>query len=928
MTAWPLLLAEAPARTFFELARLQSLTEWWQWLLLLAASVLVAGFILLMYVYDSRELTRGLTILLVALRVLAFIGLLVFFLNLEKRSERKIVKNSRAVLLIDTSQSMGLQDADSTSIPAAPSRIEHIVAELSQGDMLNALRKKHDVVAYRFDQDAKPSEIASFPKLVSGEDAPGDQAVSLDRLAGSLTDARRWATVAGGLFVFSLLAGGCTLFARLANAKPESVSWMLLASTSFLLASVGVLALASLRNSELHLLAIVGLREPSAPEKNRSQPDEGPSLAEKPPEIDWKERLVPRGAETRLGEALRFLVNKERGGPIAGIVLLTDGNNNAGVDHTVAAAAAQDAGIAVFPVGMGSNKRPVNVRVVDLEAPPRVFPEDRFTLTGYLQLFDSRDRSVRVEFLSRPASDSETGPETVEDERRIDLRGNGDVTPVKFEIIPTQEDIGKKVYKLRVVPPEQDVDRRDNEKTATVQIVARKNKIFVMAGGPSRDYQFLRNQLYRDKNTEVNVWLQSGRPGISQEAHNLAFNFPKTADELFEYDCIVAFDPDWQALDEEQTNLLDRWVAEKAGGLIVVAGPVFTPQWSGRPRNDPRVETIKALYPVAFYSQGSATLGLGRFGGDKAWPLSFTRDGQEAEFLWLDETATKSEAAWVSFGGVYGYYAVKDPKPGARVYARFSDPDTSIDNELPIYMAGHFYGAGRVFFLGSGEMWRVRDVDDRYFDVFYTKLIRWVSQGRLLRDSSRGVLLVDKDRCLLGDQVSVRAMLTDSQHEPLTDEAVSAVLIQPDTTRAALTLRSVKDSGRAGMYAGQFTALQEGDYRVELRVPDTVDDELLTREVRVRVPDLEVERPERNDAVLQAIAEKTGGEYYVGLSAAMNREGGGRGVADVLEPQDQETYLPGTPDRLFEKLLMSWLLGLISGVLCLEWLIRRLSKLA
>lgn len=928
MTAWPHLLADASARTYFELARLQSLTEWWQWLLLLVACIAVVGFILYMYVYDSRELSRGLTVLLVTLRVLAFVGLLVFFLNLEKRSERKIVKNSRAVVLIDTSQSMGLQDADSTSIPAAPSRIEHVVAELSQGTMLESLRQKHDVVLYRFDQDAKPTEIASYPKLTASGDKPEESALSAERLAESLVDARRWATVSAGLFVFFLVSGACTLFARLANAKPDGVGWMLLSTVGFLLAGVSIFAVTSLRNSELHPLAIVGLRDANAPEKKKTQPEDESFLAQKTPVVEWKEQLVPRGAETRLGEALRFIVNKERGGPVAGIVLVTDGNNNAGVDHTVAAAAAQDANINVYPVGMGSNKRPVNVRVVDLEAPPRVFPEDRFTVTGYLQLFDSRDRSVRVEFLSRAGTDAEVGGETVEDERRIDLRGNGDVTPVKFEITPEKKDVGKRTYKLRVVPPEQDVDRRDNEKTAIVQIVDRKNKIFILAGGPSREYQFLRNQLYRDKNTEVHVWLQSGRPGISQEAHDLKYSFPKTADELFEYDCVVAFDPDWQALDENQMGLLDRWVAEKAGGLIVVAGPVFTPQWSGRPRNDPRVETIKSLYPVSFYSQGSATLGLGRFGGDKPWPLSFTRDGLESEFLWLDETASKSESAWAACGGVYGYYAVKDPKPGARVYARFSDPDTSIDNELPIYMAGHFYGAGRVFFLGSGEMWRVRDVDDRYFDIFYTKLIRWASQGRLLRDSSRGVLLVDKDRCLLGDQVAVRAMLTNSQHDPLTDEAVSAVLIQPDSTRAALTLRAVKDSGRAGMYAGQFTALQEGDYRVELRVPETVDDELLTRDVRVRVPDLEVERPERNDAVLQAIAEKTGGEYYVGLNAATNRQGGGRSLADVLEPQDQETYLPGTPDKLFEKLLMSWLLGLISGALCLEWLIRRLSKLA
>ncbi len=182
---------------------------------------------------------------------------------------------------------------------------------------------------------------------------------------------------------------------------------------------------------------------------------------------------------------------------------------------------------------------------------------------------------------------------------------------------------------------------------------------------------------------------------------------------------------------------------------------------------DPRIDTIKALYPVVFYSQGVPSLGLGRFGGEAAWPLSFTRDGLGAEFLWLEDDPIDSEAAWQSFEGVYGYYAVKDPKPGARVYAHFSNPDTSIDGELPIYAAAHFYGAGRVFFQASGEMWRLRAVDPKYFETYYTKLIRWASQGRLLRDSSLGVLLVDKDRCLLGDQVTVRAVLNDLQHRPL-----------------------------------------------------------------------------------------------------------------------------------------------------------------
>jgi hypothetical protein len=119
-----------------------------------------------------------------------------------------------------------------------------------------------------------------------------------------------------------------------------------------------------------------------------------------------------------------------------------------------------------------------------------------------------------------------------------------------------------------------------------------------MAGGPMRDFIFLRNQLYRDKEVVSDVWLQSGKPGISQEAHEILYKFPETEEELFEYDAIVAFDPDWEQLSAEQVMLLERWVAEKAGGLVIVTGPVFTPQWSSRRRGDPRIDALKALKQV------------------------------------------------------------------------------------------------------------------------------------------------------------------------------------------------------------------------------------------------------------------------------------------------------------------------------------------
>jgi hypothetical protein len=128
------------------------------------------------------------------------------------------------------------------------------------------------------------------------------------------------------------------------------------------------------------------------------------------------------------------------------------------------------------------------------------------------------------------------------------------------------------------------------------------------------------------------------------------------------------------------------------------------------------------------------------------------------------------------------------------------------------------------------------------------------------------------------------------------------------------------------MYSGQFTTVRQGDYRIVLPVPD-IEDEMLTREVRVRLPAREIERPQRNDALLSEIAKTTNGTYFVSLDAAKG-QGGTAPLTNRIAAKDQETYLPGTPDRRFERLLMSWLLAIICGALSLEWLIRRLHKLA
>ncbi len=139
MHAWGLMLAEA-TDVYHEFARLETMTQWWQWLLLLVVCLGVLAYVIGMYVYDSVELPRALAVALTGLRLAAFVGILFYFMDLEQRNRRELVHPSRTVVLVDTSQSMGLQDADAATSAAGPSRIERVVNEFQQGTMLQQLR--------------------------------------------------------------------------------------------------------------------------------------------------------------------------------------------------------------------------------------------------------------------------------------------------------------------------------------------------------------------------------------------------------------------------------------------------------------------------------------------------------------------------------------------------------------------------------------------------------------------------------------------------------------------------------------------------------------------------------------------------------------------------------------------------------------------
>ena len=941
----------------YRAARTATIEGWWTWAGLVIAAAVAIGLTIWLYRRDAASLPRPVRVALIWLRLVAIGGLIFFFLDVSRLSQSELTRPSEVAVLVDTSQSMSLPIE---TTPGSISRIDRTANLLSVENLPASLSEDHRVTLYRttaigaaeaigtfVGDELSPNDDPAIDPVDRPEDTPPRRQIvapstgpSIGPLSGLL----------GGLLVLIgglLSIGSLTIGAARRGSDPPGTtgsrwqqpgSWIL-AAAIVLTVGLTVTGAAYAIHTDTDLVALMTGGDSSTIDPDDSAEPAAQSESDRPVQRDGidPEQITAVNAQSRIGDAVRGVLSQHDPSTLAGVVVVTDGQNNGGIEIRSAAAAARRSEVMVVPIGMGSSDLPVNVRVVDLDVPRRVYPGDRFAVSAVLQASGSSPMTVDVQLLDEldrdhSGSGANNGQPSLPDEiietKRVTLSPDSKLQTVPFEVMPDQ--VGRRRLAVRVVAPPADQNDRDDAAVAKYEVIAKRLRVLAVAGGPTREYRFVRNLLYRDESVQLDVFLQTGTAGISQDADNLLEQIPSTPETLLQYDAVVMFDPDWTTIDLATVNLLERYVAQQAGGLVLIAGPVFHPQWIRR-RTDPRTATISGFFPVTF-STGSPIATAGRAGGDAAWPLKLTDAAARADFFDIADDPDASQTAWRDFDGVYDYVSVKGVKPAATVYAYFSDPTTEIGGSLPVFLASQFYGAGRVLFCASGEMWRLRGEEESYFDAFYTKLVRWVAQGRLQRDGKRGVLLVDNDRAMVGDTITLRAILVDEKFSPLTDPQITATVLLPGDGNGnggtrQMTLRPVPGDARPGTYTGRYVVDRGGDHEFRITLGSALSEEVLTRNVAVRLPTIELERPQRNDEDLTALASMTDG-FYIPVGAETDNASILEKLVGGISPQPQVSILPGTPDDDFARRRNAALLWLIATALTMEWIVRRLHRLA
>lgn len=630
-------------------------------------------------------------------------------------------------------------------------------------------------------------------------------------------------------------------------------------------------------------------------------------------------KLEPRGTETAIGDALASALAEHRGQPLAGMLLVSEGQSNAGEDPRKVAEQAGKQGVPVVSLAVGTEEGPSNARLAAIEADPVVFVRDPTEVNVLVEGHGLSGRNGTVTLERRAeAGWTEVGRE------EVTFQEDTASKRMTFKITP--EMAGEIELRAKVFDLGEELTDTDNFATHSMKVVRQQIRVLLIAGAPSPEVQFLRNALLRDTGMEFACWLQSAGDGYEQMGSRPIRRLPNNRQELELYDVVVLFDPDMRALGPAWPELISQFVGTAGGGLVYVAGEMHSRNLfdgmasdgddsSARTIDNSWLRTLPVVADPGLYRSNAEV----QLSAREPWNLELTSDGASDQIFQFDTDTARNREILASLPGMYWHFPVTRAKPGATVLARHGDPRMRNAFGRNVLLATHRYGPGRTVFLAFDSTYRWRYLHEEYFDGFWARLIDRVGRGKALGGRYPFSLVTDRPGYRTGDRITVRARAIDPNEGASVVMDLKGELELAGQPPVPLDLEALAD--QPGVAEGTFTANEAGMYSVRI-LPGNIaaqgDSAVRPATLNFRVDPAhgELDRPKLDRALLEDVARASGGSVvslanYEQLPKAFKVHQ----VARQLEYRDELWDAP-------------LIFGSLLALLTIEWILRKRARMA
>ena len=612
------------------------------------------------------------------------------------------------------------------------------------------------------------------------------------------------------------------------------------------------------------------------------------------------------GRATALGSALRTVGERFRGRPLAGLLLLTDGN---ATDLPGGVLPDLKGFPPIYPVVIGNRDPVKDIAVQQVAVNQTSFEDAPVTVQAEVGAAGFRNRPVVARLLDR------TGK--VVQEQTQDGRGDGETLAFRYQIKP--ETPGISFYQVSVAagdtpvtapaatppaagaappPIAEEATLANNQRVIVVDRGQGPFRVLYVSGRPNWEFKFLNRAIQTDEQVQLVALIRvakrepkfdfRGRAGETsnplfrgfgnqapeevqrydqpvlvrlntRDENELRAGFPRTAEELYGYHAVILDDVEAEFFAPDQALLLQKFVSERGGGVLMLGGMESFQE--GKYVRTP----VGDMLPVyldkddgSYEAPGPVHFQLAREGWLQAWAR--LRDNESDERARL-EAMPKFEV----------FNRVRALKPGASVIATVRDDKGA---ELPA-LAVQRFGRGRTAALMVGDMWRwgMKDASAQAdLARAWRQMVRW-----LIADvPARVQVTAEPVAADAAGAMQLQVRVRDEKFQPVDDAAVT-IAVEPvvfagtaGAAGAPLKLEAEPALSEPGLYTASYVPRQTGGYKVIATVKNSAGAELGRGETGWST-DLAAEEfrsSAPNVALLEELARRTGGEVVAASELA------------------------------------------------------------
>jgi uncharacterized membrane protein len=552
--------------------------------------------------------------------------------------------------------------------------------------------------------------------------------------------------------------------------------------------------------------------------------------------------LTANGAHTDIAAAFAAVRQELADVPVAGIVVVSDGADNANTDLSAALTGLRVRHTPVYTVGVGRERFARDLSVDRLDVPATTLKGSGVLVTTTI---GARGVAGDSTTLTTEADGRIVASEVVH------LPADREVVEVTSRVPPLE--VGAHVITVHVSALRGEVITENNEGQALLRVRPGYERVLYMEGEPRFEFAFLRRAFEGDSAVRLVGLLRSAKGKYLRtnvaDSLDLIGGFPTRRADLFRYRALILGNIEASFFSGDQLKMIADFVDRRGGALIALGGRDALAEGSYA------ATTVAEVLPFTLENGGrrSSDTSLATL---KVFPTSA---GLVHPALQLAATAAGNVARWDSLPTLTSVNRLGDLRPGATVL--LEGRATPRSEPRPLLAVQH-YGRGIAAVFGVQDSWTWKmdphsPVDDRSYETFWRQLVRW----SLDQVPDRVELSAVPDRVGPGEPVTLRARVVDSIYMDVNDATVSVNVTSPSGRELTVPLDwTMKDDGS---YAGRFTADEQGTWHLSaLAVHGRDSTRSAGGALLADSRGADMDHAELRTPLLERIAHETGGKYY------------------------------------------------------------------